>query len=58
MAHYDLKELLRLWERDGITTEQAIGQILLVLWSFNQRLLKLEATRSGSGNAKATRRKR
>ncbi len=56
MAHYDLKEMLRLWERDGITTEQAIGQILLVLWSFNQRLLKLEATRSGS--AKATRRKR
>ncbi len=56
MAHYNLKEILRLWEREGITTEQAIGQILLVLWSFNQRLLKLEATKSRS--IKPTRGKR
>ena len=57
MAHHDLKELLRLWEREDITTEQAIGQILLVLWSFNQRLLKLEATRSRSKETPPKRRR-
>jgi len=51
MAHYDLQNLVKLWERDDITTEQAIGQILLLLRTFNQRLLKLEATRTGRGES-------
>ena len=56
MAHYNLRELLRLWERGGISTEQAIGQILLVLWSFNERLLKLEATKNASTGSSKRRR--
>ena len=45
MSHYELEELVSLWERGKITTEQAIGQILLLLVAMHKRLLKLEATR-------------
>jgi len=45
MAHYELEDLVSLWEREKLTTEQVIGQILLLLIAINQRLLKLEATR-------------
>ncbi|NIT62039.1 MAG: hypothetical protein GWN00_39345 [Aliifodinibius sp.] len=44
MNHYEFRELISLWERNKLTIEQAIGQILLILLSINQRLLKLEAT--------------
>lgn len=44
MNHYEFRELISLWERNRLTIEQAIGQILLILLSINQRLLKLEAT--------------
>jgi hypothetical protein len=44
MSHYEFKELISLWERNKLTIEQAIGQILLILLAINQRLLKLEAT--------------
>jgi hypothetical protein len=44
MNHYEFRELVSLWERNKLTIEQAIGQILLILLSINQRLLKLEAT--------------
>lgn len=46
MSHYDVNELISLWEREGLTVEQAIGQILLVLIALHKRLLKLEATPS------------
>ena len=46
MSHYDVNELIKLWEYEKLTTEQIIGQILLVLLTIHQRLLKLEATRS------------
>ena len=44
MNHYELKDLISLWERNKLTVEQIVGQILLVLLAINQRLLKLEAT--------------
>jgi hypothetical protein len=48
MKHYTLKELIILWEQERITPEQAIGQILLILTSHHQRLLKVEATRKNN----------
>ncbi len=42
---YDLLDLLKRWEREELTTEQAIGQILLWLAVLSERLDRLEATR-------------
>jgi hypothetical protein len=50
---YDLAELIRRWEREQITTEQAIGQILLWLVALAERVIKLEANqRKVNNNAK------
>jgi hypothetical protein len=40
---YNLPELIKRWEREQITTEQAIGQILLWLVALAERVIKLEA---------------
>ena len=42
MGSYNLDELITLWERDKLTTEQAVGQILLMLRSLSQRIRELE----------------
>ena len=42
MGSYNLDELITLWERDRLTTEQAVGQILLMLRSLNQQIRELE----------------
>jgi hypothetical protein len=42
---YELAELIRRWEREQITTEQAIGQIMLWLVALAERVIKLEANR-------------
>jgi hypothetical protein len=42
MGSYNLDELITLWERDKLTTEQAVGQILLMLRSLSQQLRELE----------------
>jgi hypothetical protein len=44
-----IDRVIKLWESEQITTEQVIGKILLWLQQLHQRLLKLEAGRSGSG---------
>ena len=46
MGAYPLPEIIRLWEQDRLTPEQAIGQILQHLQSLAERLAALERTRS------------
>ena len=40
---YDVPELIKRWEREEITTEQVIGQMLLWLAALLERMAKLEA---------------
>jgi hypothetical protein len=40
---YTLPELIKRWEREQITTEQVIGQLLLWLVVLSKRIAKLEA---------------
>jgi hypothetical protein len=40
---YKLPELIKRWEREQITTEQAIGQLFLWLAALAERIAKLEA---------------
>jgi hypothetical protein len=42
MGSYSLDELITLWEREKLTTEQTIGQMLLILRSLSQRIRELE----------------
>lgn len=39
---YDLTDLINRWEREDITTEQAIGQLLLWLVVLSERMTELE----------------
>jgi hypothetical protein len=42
MGNYNLDEVITRWEREKLTTEQAIGQILLLMRSLSERILELE----------------
>ncbi len=42
MSAYDMDSLLNKWERGTITTEQAIGQTLLLIQGLSQRVGSLE----------------
>ncbi len=42
MSTYGLDEVIQRWEREGLTVEQAVGQILLLLQIVEQRLRDLE----------------
>lgn len=42
MSAYDMDSILNKWERGTITTEQAIGQILLLIQGLSQRVGNLE----------------
>jgi hypothetical protein len=42
MGAYDLDAILKKWERDELTTEQAVGQILLQLQGISERVGRLE----------------
>ncbi len=42
MSAYDIDTVLTKWERGTMTTEQAVGQALLHMQSFSQRLGYLE----------------
>lgn len=42
MSNYNLDELITLWEREKLTTEQAVGQILLTLRSLSEQIRDLE----------------
>ena len=51
MKRYPLSDLIKRWEREELTVEQAIGQIILWLISLAERIEKLELRqrRSDSG---------
>ncbi|NOK59091.1 MAG: hypothetical protein GFH27_549349n86 [Chloroflexi bacterium AL-W] len=38
MNHYSIDDLLVRWQRENMTTEQAVGQILQILRTLEQRL--------------------
>jgi hypothetical protein len=42
MKRYPLQDLIKRWEREDLTAEQAIGQIMLWLDFLSQRVAKLE----------------
>ncbi len=42
MGVYSLDELVRRWQISDLTTEQAIGQMLLVLQELDARVQELE----------------
>ena len=42
MNPYELKQVIKMWEQETLTAEQAIGQILLHLQAIGQRLGQLE----------------
>lgn len=42
MSSYSLEEIIKRWGRGNLTTEQAIGQILLVVQALSRRVGKLE----------------
>jgi hypothetical protein len=41
MSHYTLDELIELWRREQLTTEQVIGQLLLVLKEQERRMREI-----------------
>lgn len=45
MGTYGLEGVIRAWERGELTTEQAIGQILLLLQELEERVRSLEQHR-------------
>jgi hypothetical protein len=42
MGTYGLEGVIRAWERGQLTTEQAIGQILLLLQELEERIHSVE----------------
>lgn len=42
MSRYELSQLIKLWKQNAITTEQAIGQLLLHLQELLDRVKTLE----------------
>ena len=45
MSNYNLDELITRWEHEKVTTEQVIGQVLLLLRSLAERIEELERWR-------------
>ncbi len=46
MGTYGLDGVIRAWERERITADQAIGQLLQLLEALHQRVADLEHVRS------------
>ena len=42
MGTYGLEGVIRAWEQEQLTSEQAIGQILLLLQELEERLRNIE----------------
>jgi hypothetical protein len=42
MGTYGLDGVIRAWEREQLTTEQAVGQILLLLQEIEERIRRVE----------------
>ncbi len=49
MSAYDLETILKKWKRGDLTTEMAIGQILLQLQLLSKRVGDLEKKVNGYG---------
>ena len=48
MSAYDLDTVVKKWEQAELTTEQAIGQILLLLNNFSERIGRLEVIQANN----------
>lgn len=53
MSSYTLEEIIKRWGQGNLTTEQAIGQILLVVQNLSRRVGKLEQMAEAQRNRKA-----
>ena len=53
MSVEEIKEVILRWETERLTSEQAIGKILLLIKKQNERLLKLESVASKSALVKS-----
>jgi hypothetical protein len=42
MSQYNLQQFIKLWAQEKITTEQAIGQILLQIQELTERVKQVE----------------
>lgn len=42
MSQYNLQQFIKMWAQEKITTEQAIGQILLQIQELSERLKQVE----------------
>ena len=42
MSGYDIPQLIRLWEQEKLTTEQAVGQLLLQVQNISRRVGRVE----------------
>ncbi len=42
MSSYNLNQLIKMWTKEELTTEQAVGQLLLQLQALSTRLGTLE----------------
>jgi hypothetical protein len=48
MSAYDLDTIVKKWGREELTTEQAIGQILLLLQTVSYRVGRLEVAQENN----------
>ena len=56
MGTYSLETLIRKWGLSELTTEQAIGQILLILQELIRRVEALEERREGAHHKRPSKR--
>lgn len=42
MSQYNLQQFIKLWAQEKLTTEQAIGQILLQIQELSERVKQVE----------------
>ncbi|MCL4835743.1 MAG: hypothetical protein KJZ86_25115 [Caldilineaceae bacterium] len=53
MSQYNLQQFIKLWAQEKITTEQAIGQILLQIQELSERLKQVEQQMRPGGVAES-----
>lgn len=53
MSQYNLQQFIKLWAQEKITTEQAIGQILLQIQELSERVKQVEQQVRPSGPAES-----
>jgi len=53
MSQYNLQQFIKMWAQEKITTEQAIGQILLQIQELTERVKQVEQQTRPSGPAES-----